>query len=146
MQSCGLVKNSTKQTTEVVRVDSIVFIETVKIDTFRVPADTITLTVPVTVLQRDTVIRFRTDRLKANLTVVNDHLNVECITDSLEHLIISKNKEIARYKANSFTQLTEVKKTKERPLFNWLAKLLLLALVSAVIYITITYFKHLNND
>jgi len=74
------------------RSDSLVYVETVKIDTLRIPAETLQFRVPFYQLVRDTMYTQRKGRIETKLVYTNGNLSVLSTCDSLERLVLSYQK------------------------------------------------------
>lgn len=121
LASCGTIrKTATERVT--IYTDTIIRVDTVRIDTVRVPADTVTLSVPVQMLEYVDAkgVSDRSGRATVRVQRINDTIYITAACDSLEKIILSKERELSRLRSSQHTATTTVEK-KERNIWHMVA-------------------------
>ena len=88
----------TQTTTSDIVLDSVVYIDRVKIDTIKIPSEVLKVSVPLEVLRVDTVKTYQKGRITTKVVYRDGILNVDTRCDSLEKLVISTEKTLLKLK------------------------------------------------
>lgn len=122
------------------QADSISYIETVKIDTLHIPADSVFVPVPYTVLQRDTVIVVRNKWAQARVQVKDSVVYVTAACDSLQRLVLSYRSELHKIQSLHEDRKSEIT-IKQRTHAWWLMPLVIVLVVAAGLIILKPFLK-----
>lgn len=127
---CKTARQTTFTDHHATRSDSVIIREVVHLDTVRIPADSVIVHVPVTILKRDTVIRYRSERATATLQSRGGQITLTTRCESLEKLVVSYRRELIRTRQKNKTLRRESEKEYPAPWYYkvalWLALLYLL--------------------
>lgn len=77
--------------------DSVVYVDQTIVDTFKVPSETLEVFVPYEVFKYDTVIHFKSGRANTQVRSLNGMLKINTRCDSLEKILLSRNKYISQF-------------------------------------------------
>ena len=100
LTSCRTSESITNSATMVNKYDSVVIHEIVKVDTIRIPADSVIVQVPIVQLEHDTIIKYRSRSASVKMEVDHGQLRVTANCDSLERLVLSYEKLNTNYHRN----------------------------------------------
>lgn len=119
--------------------DSVVYIETFKIDTVILPGETIYKSIPVDVLKYDTIIEYRSKTSSAKIESKSGILSFTSVCDSLEKLVISTQSKLERLSKSSINKQVVQKKVKGVPW--WYKASFFLVIAAVVIWLIKRYLK-----
>lgn len=148
--SCKSHKQVTKQTVvSSIKKDSIVYIDRVKVDTVKIPAEVIEVQVPLEVFKTDTVLVYNKGRVSTKLVSNNGVLNFNTRCDSLEKLVLSTEKILIKER-KAKDKLIEKSKSKEVIVksVGWYYKASLFIVIAiicgVIIYLLIKYINPIS--
>lgn len=128
--SCKVSRDQIK-TTETHTTDSTSYVETVRVDTLRIAADSVHIYVPYEVLRRDTIIQVRNRWAQARIEVRDSivHLTANC--DSLERLVLSYERQLLRFQTATAAvkDITVEKTNRLLPWYGWAIGIAVLLLI-----------------
>lgn len=107
LTSCGCGKEVVHTNTVTEVRDSVVYIENVRFDTIRIPAEKVSFKTPVSELKDGFEKKETNGRATASVFVANNELNVSANCDELETIIASKDKEIRWFKSQETSTTAE---------------------------------------
>lgn len=135
---CRTIKKSLSNTENKSLTDSSISREHISIDTFRVKRDVAGLQLPAKEIQNQTFREKSNGRAKVVVRVEKDTMYVDAICDSLEHIILQRNKEVLHYRQLlNEKQIKEVVVKTQLPFLLWV---LIIISVIGVVCIAGAYF------
>ena len=117
--------------------DSTSGVETLTIDTIDVPSEQLIIEVPVFI--RDTVIVEKEGRVSTKIVYRDGVISVTAKCDSLQELVVSRNREVSHFKS-LLSQKDRAEKTSKKRDIPWYYKL---ALGYAIVQLIIQIIKNL---
>jgi hypothetical protein len=110
-------KSSINQSSLEYQNNAVLVERNVQLDTIRIPADTVKLTVPVSVLLRDTIIQLKNNVATSTITINKGQFTAMAVCDSLEKMVVSYQQQTTILKhqlSQKSTQETTIREPKGR--------------------------------
>lgn len=116
LEGCSTLREHSQSATSFT-VDSTRYVETVRVDTLRIPGDTVQVSIPWYIFKTDTIVRWKSGRAEIVAESLGGQMKLRATCDSLEHLVSHYQTVIERYRTSKETSTTQSSKTTSGPSF-----------------------------
>lgn len=138
---CNATRLTSSTQVSNVTKDSLVYVDRVIVDTVKIPADTLFVEVPAEVFKRDTVVVYKNGRASTQIIYRNGKVTLNTRCDSLEKLVLSRDRQIYNLHKSINKTSTETKE-KVNQRVPWYYKLAMLLVFGFVLFFIVKLIRN----